>query len=74
VKKPTQKPLPYYLLKKSLKPLPYCMFRERRLREKRDAEKLGTCGNTNAKEWMRQVVASEIKEINRAKRVIHCSY
>ncbi|XP_060569692.1 disintegrin and metalloproteinase domain-containing protein 10-like [Ruditapes philippinarum] len=49
-------------------------FRERRLREKRDAEKFGTCGNTNAKEWMRQVVASEIKEINRAKRVIHFSF
>lgn len=49
----------------------YHVHREKRTRERREAEKTGTCGYANAKEWMRSVVQSEYVAPNRAKRVMY---
>ncbi|XP_052265783.1 disintegrin and metalloproteinase domain-containing protein 10-like isoform X5 [Dreissena polymorpha] len=46
-------------------------FRERRTRERREAQELGTCGYANAMEWMKQTLASEVITPNRAKRHDH---
>jgi len=43
--------------------------RERRTRERREAEELGTCGYRKAMDWMKEAMAAEVQPANRAKRV-----
>lgn len=43
-------------------------YRERRIRERREAKLDGSCAFTHAKEWMKSVVDSEVVQENRAKR------
>ena len=44
-------------------------FKERRERERREANVVGSCGNDRVREWMRDVGRSEVVKPNRAARV-----
>ena len=44
-------------------------FREHRIRERREARDLGTCGYDRAVQWMREVKRSEVVESSRPVRV-----